>query len=104
MHNNWSHLYADGLADVDDLVEEIEKRDGALYDLFRSVTFVGGRFKAVPMGTSTATFAYRTDWFKEAGAAKFPETWDEFRKVGTWRVLCEIHPRNMRMKVIVRAP
>jgi multiple sugar transport system substrate-binding protein len=83
MHNNWSHLYADGLADVDDLAEEIDKRDGGMYDLFRSVTFVGGRWKAVPMGTSTATFAYRTDWFKEAGAAKFPDTWDEFRKVGT---------------------
>lgn len=28
----------------------------------------------------------------------------QFRKVGTWRVLCEIHPRKMRMKVNVRAP
>lgn len=27
-----------------------------------------------------------------------------FRKVGTWKVLCEIHPRKMRMNVIVRAP
>ena len=35
------------------------------------------------MGASTATFAYRTDWFKEVGAAKFPETLDEFRKVGS---------------------
>jgi multiple sugar transport system substrate-binding protein len=83
MHNNWPHLYAEGLADVDDLAEEVEKRDGAMYDLFRNVTFVGGHFKAVPMGTSPPTFAYRTDWFQEAGAAKFPDTWDEFRKVGT---------------------
>jgi multiple sugar transport system substrate-binding protein len=83
MHNNWPHLYADGLADVDDLAEEIDKRDGGVYDLFRGVTFVGGRWKAVPMGTSPPTFAYRTDWFQEAGAAKFPDTWDEFRKVGT---------------------
>jgi multiple sugar transport system substrate-binding protein len=83
MHNNWPHLYAEGLADVDDLAEEVEKRDGAMYDLFRNVTFVGGHFKAVPMGTSPPTFAYRTDWFQEAGAAKFPDTFDEFRKVGT---------------------
>jgi plastocyanin len=27
-----------------------------------------------------------------------------FRKVGTWRILCENHPRKMRMKVIVRSP
>ncbi len=28
----------------------------------------------------------------------------KFRRVGTWRILCEVHPRNMRMKVIVRRP
>jgi plastocyanin len=28
----------------------------------------------------------------------------QFGKVGTWRVLCEVHPRKMRMKVNVRAP
>ena len=83
MHNNWPHLYADGLADVDDLAEEIEKRDGGMYDLFRNVTFVGGRFEGGPHGHVPPTFAYRTDWFQEAGAAKFPDTWDEFRKVGT---------------------
>ena len=27
-----------------------------------------------------------------------------FRKVGTWKILCETHPRNMRMKVVVRSP
>jgi plastocyanin len=27
-----------------------------------------------------------------------------FRKAGTWKILCENHPRKMRMKVIVRAP
>jgi multiple sugar transport system substrate-binding protein len=83
MHGNWPHLYADGLNDVDALAEEIDKRDGGVYDLFRSGTFVGNRWKAVPMGTSPPTFAYRTDWFKEVGVAKFPDTMDEFRKVGT---------------------
>ena len=28
----------------------------------------------------------------------------KFRRVGTWRVLCETHPRKMRMRVIVRSP
>jgi plastocyanin len=28
----------------------------------------------------------------------------EFRKRGTWKILCETHPRKMRMKVIVTAP
>jgi multiple sugar transport system substrate-binding protein len=82
-HNNWAHLYADGIHDVDELAEQVDKRDGGIYDIFRQSTFVGGRWKAVPMGTSPSTFAYRNDWFKEAGAAKFPDTMDEFRKVGT---------------------
>jgi plastocyanin len=27
----------------------------------------------------------------------------KFRSTGTWRVLCEIHPVNMRMKVVVKS-
>ena len=27
-----------------------------------------------------------------------------FRKVGTWKILCENHPRKMRMKVVVSRP
>ena len=27
-----------------------------------------------------------------------------FRSTGRWRVLCEIHPRNMTMRVIVKSP
>ena len=27
-----------------------------------------------------------------------------FGRVGTWRLLCENHPRKMRMKVVVSAP
>jgi len=28
----------------------------------------------------------------------------KFRRAGTWRILCENHPRKMRMKVVVRSP
>jgi plastocyanin len=28
----------------------------------------------------------------------------KFGKVGTWKILCENHPRRMRMKVVVSAP
>lgn len=28
----------------------------------------------------------------------------KFRKTGTWKVLCETHPDDMRMKVIVKKP
>jgi multiple sugar transport system substrate-binding protein len=82
MISNWPHLYADALADVDDLAEEIGKRDGAYYDLSRSISFVGKNWKALPYCIVTPTWAYREDWFKEVGATKFPETWEELRKVG----------------------
>jgi multiple sugar transport system substrate-binding protein len=82
MISNWPHLYADGLADVDDVAEEIASRDGAYYEHNKKVSVVGNRWKAVPLCSVPSTWAYRDDWFKEAGAAKFPETWDEWRKVG----------------------
>jgi multiple sugar transport system substrate-binding protein len=47
MINNWPHLYADGLADVNDLAEEIAKRDGAFYEIHKKVSVVDGRWKAL---------------------------------------------------------
>ncbi len=82
MISNWPHLYADGLLDVDDLAEEIGKRDGGYYDQDKSTSFVGNNWKAVPLCTVTPSWTYREDWFKEVGVTKFPETWDELRKVG----------------------
>src|SRR5499433_2612436 len=70
MISNWPHLYADGLADVDDLCEEIAKRDGQYYEHNKKVSVVNGRWKAVPLCSVPSTWAYREDWFKEAGATK----------------------------------
>src|SRR6059058_1540646 len=83
MISNWPHLYADGLADVDDVAEEIAKRDGAFYEHNRKASVVDNRWKSVPLCSVNSTWNYREDWFKEAGAAKFPDTWDELRRVGT---------------------
>jgi plastocyanin len=27
-----------------------------------------------------------------------------FRRVGKWRAICEVHPRSMRMRVVVKRP
>src|SRR2546430_16057522 len=83
MISNWPHLYADGLADVDDVAEEIAKRDGSFYEFNRRASVVDNRWKAAPLCSVNPTWSYREDWFKEAGAAKFPDTWDELRRVGT---------------------
>jgi multiple sugar transport system substrate-binding protein len=82
MISNWPHLYADGLSDVDDLAEEIARRDGKYYEHNRAASVVGKNWKSIPLCSVPSTWAYRSDWFKEAGASKFPETWDELRKVG----------------------
>src|SRR5882762_5296877 len=82
MISNWPHLYADGLADVDDVAEEIAKRDGAYYEHNRKVSVVDNRWKAAPFTMGSGVWNYREDWFKEVGANKFPDTWDEWRKVG----------------------
>src|SRR5438876_11525995 len=83
MISNWPHLYADGLADVDDVAEEIAKRDGTFYEVNRRVNIVDGRWKSVPLCSVNSTWNYREDWFKEVGAARFPDTCDELRKDGT---------------------
>src|SRR5437899_1667425 len=54
MISNWPHLYADGLADVDDVAEEIGKRDGGFYDLIRNVSVVGKTWKSVPLAMGTS--------------------------------------------------
>src|SRR5437879_10027166 len=41
MISNWPHLYADGLADVDDVAEEIARRDGAYYEHNKTGRAVG---------------------------------------------------------------
>src|SRR5262245_14290503 len=62
MISNWPHLYADGLADVDDVAEELGKRDGGFYDLIRNVSVVGKTWKSVPLALGTPTWAYWEDW------------------------------------------
>src|SRR5437016_13185178 len=83
MISNWPHLYADGLADVDDVAEEIAKRDGTFYEFNRRASVVDNRWKSVPLCSVNSTWNYREDWFKEDGAAKFPDPWHERRRVGT---------------------
>jgi plastocyanin len=43
----------------------------------------------------SSTVARRSDFMT---SGRFTHT---FRRVGTWKILCETHPRKMRMKVVV---
>ena len=82
MLHSWPHLYADGCVEVDDVAEKVEQPYGGYYKQIRDVCVVQGRYKAVPHEIRPFAMNYREDWFKEVGAEKFPETWEEFRQLG----------------------
>src|SRR4029453_4784814 len=81
MLHNWPHLYANGLADVSDLVAWQVKEQGALYTLSDVNVKVGGKYLALPHGIVPGLIAYRKSWFDEVGATTFPKTYDDLRTV-----------------------
>jgi multiple sugar transport system substrate-binding protein len=80
--NNWPQLYAESLANVDDIVEEIGKAQGGFYEESRAVANDGKRWLGVPWCVLGAMIVYRKSWLAEAGANAFPATWEEYRAVG----------------------
>jgi len=43
---------------------------------------VNGKWKAIPYANIGQLMNWRTDWFKQAGYEKFPDTWDELLEAG----------------------
>jgi multiple sugar transport system substrate-binding protein len=80
---NWPQLYAQSLADVGDLAEEIGKAGGGYYDICKVVGTVAGKWIGLPWCVGGGLVAYRKSWLAEAGFdGKFPATWDEYRTAG----------------------
>jgi multiple sugar transport system substrate-binding protein len=79
---NWPFLYDEKYVDVGDIAEEAGKNNGGWHDAAREAVVVNGKWKAVPFGNVGQLMNWRTDWFKEAGYDKFPETWDELLEAG----------------------
>lgn len=83
MQYNWPWLYSDNLVNVSDVAEAVKKKVGGKF--YKSIDVqceVGDRgYLSVPYAYVPNGFAYRTDWFKEAGA-RIPDTWDEFIEEG----------------------
>ena len=80
--HHWPHLYEAGLEPVDDLAEALGRKGEGYYDLAKAHSFVNGHWRAVPYSFVSGASTYRTDWFKEVGYSKFPETWPEYREAG----------------------
>jgi len=80
---NWPFLYDDKYVDVSDIAEEIGKQSGGWYDSAKEAVIVNGKWKALPFGNVGQLMNWRTDWFKEVGFEKFPDSWDELLEAGT---------------------
>ena len=61
--NNWPQLYAESLADVSDVAEEIGKAQGGYYDMSKTVATVGKKWIGVPWAIGGGLVAYRKSWF-----------------------------------------
>ena len=79
---NWPHLFDQSLVDVTDVATEIGKKLGGWHDNVHEAVVVNKKWKSLPWGNIGQLEAYRTDWFKEVGVTKFPDTWDDLLAAG----------------------
>ena len=79
---NWPHLFDNAMVDVSDVAGEVGKKLGGWHDIVQDVVVVNKKWKAIPWGNIGQLEVYRTDWFKEVGVTKFPETWEDLLAAG----------------------
>jgi multiple sugar transport system substrate-binding protein len=84
-------LFDEKLLDVSDIAEEAGKKQGEWYDAAKEAAVVNGKWKVIPFSNIGQLMNWRTDWFKEVGVTKFPETWDELYEVGK-KLKAKDHP------------
>ena len=84
-------LFADKLMDLSDIGEEVGKKQGGWYDAAKEAGVVGGKWKSIPHSNIGQLMNWRTDWFKEVGVTKFPDTWEELYEVGK-KLKAKDHP------------
>src|SRR5580692_7950229 len=82
--NNWAQLYADSVADVSDVAEEIGNAQGGYYETSKAIAYDGKKWIAVPNTITGLQIVNRTSWWNEIGYGpeKYPATWDEWREAG----------------------
>src|SRR5438067_7848037 len=80
--NNWAQLYADSVADVSDVAEEIGKAQGGYYETSRAIAYDGSKWIAVPWTIIGLQIVNRKSWWEQIGysGGKYPQNWDEWRE------------------------
>ncbi len=84
-------LFDEKFLDVSDIADEVGKHSGGWYDVAKEAAIVNGKWKAIPFANIGQLMNYRTDWFKEIGVTKFPDTWEELYEVGK-KLKAKDHP------------
>lgn len=79
---NWPWLFDPSLVDVTDIAADVGKKLGGWYDTVTDAVVINKKWKGLPWGNIGQLEVYRTDWFKEVGVTKFPDTWEELLEVG----------------------
>ncbi|MBW2308801.1 MAG: extracellular solute-binding protein [Deltaproteobacteria bacterium] len=76
----WSdgpHLHSHALIDISDVSESLGKELKGWTNIAKDIANVKGTWRAVPWGIIPIAITYRTDWLKEVGYEKFPDTYEE---------------------------
>ncbi|MCC6178695.1 MAG: extracellular solute-binding protein [Chloroflexi bacterium] len=80
--HNWPNTYAEGLVDVSDVAEDVQKVTGSFFPGFAAYAKVDGKFLGIPHDFLGTAVHYRKSWFEEVGAKEFPKNFDEYLAVG----------------------
>lgn len=75
-------IFAQALADVSDVAEELDREGGGYLPAGPFQMVMDGKWLGVPIGQHNWFINYRQDWFKEEGVEVFPDTWEEALAVG----------------------
>src|SRR5262249_56623050 len=70
------------VVDVTDVANDIGKQLGGWHENVLEVVVVNKKWKALPGGNIGQLEVYRSDWFKEVGVTKLPETWEDLLAAG----------------------
>lgn len=77
---NQPHLYGSGLANHNDIVEEMG--GDHIYEFMRQSALVGEIYRGIPFYSVGSAYVYRKDIFQEVGITKLPDTMEEYLEVG----------------------
>ena len=86
MRETWTYLYYNQMLEINDLANTVSEAGGGFYDWVTNTVAVDGNWYSIPVGTSSAAYAYRISYLEQAGvtdaANNFPKTYEELFTVG----------------------